>query len=411
MSKFWFVAINEYKRHVFKKKFLLAIFSLPLMLAVSIGAGMLAERSERNYDPLGYVDLSGVLADPLPIPEEYLDEDDVVELVAFETESQALQALENNDIQGFYLLPEDFLETRNVTLKYNNDEPGDNARDEFKLLLQVNLSAGMDQEAVNRILDGFDYTIHTPDRSRSFSENSIFSDLVLPLISGFILMFTLITSAGYLSTTVAEEKENRTIEILATSMSSNQFILGKVIGIVMVVGTQIGSWIVFLLGGIAIGKATLDFEWLQEATFDPGLLWMLVGILIPAFFFYAGLTIAISSTATETSEGQQAMGLVSMPLGFSYWFAALVVTNPNGSFATILGFIPFTAPTILPLRAAFTVVPAWQALTSIAILCVGSVFSIWLAARAYDMGMLRYGKRLRLTELLAGNRQKKQVES
>ena len=62
MNKFWFVAINEYKRHVFKKKFLLAIFSLPLLLAVSIGAGMLAESSDRNFDPLGYVDFSGVLA-------------------------------------------------------------------------------------------------------------------------------------------------------------------------------------------------------------------------------------------------------------------------------------------------------------------------------------------------------------
>lgn len=411
MSKFWFVAINEYKRHVFKKKFLLAIFSLPLMLAVSIGAGMLAERSERNYNPLGYVDLSGVLADPLPIPEEYMEDDDPVELVAFETESQALQALENNNIQGFFLLPEDFLETRDATLKYNNDEPGRNARQQFELLLQVNLSAGMNQETVSRILDGFDYTVHTPDRTRSFSEKSIFSDLVLPLISGFILMFTLITSAGYLSTTVAEEKENRTIEILATSMSSNQFILGKVVGIVMVVATQISSWILFLVGGIAIGKATLDYEWLQEATFDPGMLWMLLGILVPAFFFFSGLTIAISSTATETSEGQQAMGLVSMPLGFSYWFAAVVVANPNGSFATILSLIPFTAPTLLPLRAAFTVVPLWQVITSIAILSVGSVFSIWLAARAFDMGMLRYGKRLRLAELLAGNNQKKQVES
>ena len=220
-------------------------------------------------------------------------------------------------------------------------------------------------------------------------------------------MFTLITSAGYLSTTVAEEKENRTIEILATSMSSNQFILGKVVGIVLVVATQMSSWIIFLVGGIAIGKATLDLEWLTAARLDPGIILLLLGILLPAFFFYAGLVIAISSTATETAEGQQAMGLVSMPLAFSYWFAGVIIANPNSPFATVLSMFPFTAPTLMPLRAAFSVVPLWQSITCIAVLSVSAVFTIWLAARAFDMGMLRYGKRLRLTELLARNNAQK----
>lgn len=410
MNKFWFVAINEYKRHVFQKKFLLAILSLPALLVVSIGAGFLAERSDQNYAPLGYVDHAGVLADPQPISEEY-QEDKPVELVAFPEEREALAALEAGDIQAYYVLPDSFPEIRDVTLTYFQ-EPGRNATRQFRTLLQVNLAAGLDEEAVSRILDGVDFTIRTPDGSRSFSENSIFGDLVLPLVSGFLLMFTLITSAGYLSTAVAEEKENRTIEILATSMSSNQFILGKVVGIVMVVGTQITSWIVFLVGGVLIGKATLDFEWLADAQLDPGLILLLVGILVPAFFFYAGLTIAISSTATETSEGQQAMGLVSMPLGFSYWFAALVIANPNGAFATALSLIPFTAPSMMPLRAAFSVVPLWQSLASIGILALCAVFSVWLAARAYEMGLLRYGKRLRLAEVLASSiNHKKQVQS
>jgi ABC-2 type transport system permease protein len=150
-----------------------------------------------------------------------------------------------------------------------------------------------------------------------------------------------------------------------------------------------------------IGRATLDFEWLTNAHVDPGLILMLLGIMVPAFFFYAGLTIAISSTATETSEGQQAMGLVSMPLGFSYWFAAIVIANPNGAFATTLSLIPFTAPSMMPLRAAFSVVPLWQSLACIGIMSLCAVFTIWLAARAYEMGLLRYGKRLRLVEILA----------
>jgi ABC-2 type transport system permease protein len=410
MGKFWFVALNEYKRHVFQKKFLLAIFSLPALLAVSIGAGFLAEQSDKNFDPVGYVDMAGVLVNPLPVPEEF-QEDKQVELIPFSNEEQAMAALDAGEIQVYYLLPENFLETRDATLIFYQD-PGRNATKQFRTFLKINLSSGMDEEAVSRIIEMLDFTVRTPDGSRSFSENSIFSDLVLPLISGFLLMFTLITSAGYLSTAVAEEKENRTIEILATSMSSNQFILGKILGIVMVVGTQIGSWIIFLVGGVAIGKATLDFEWLNEARVDPGMILMLLGILVPSFFFFAGLTTAISSTATETSEGQQAMGLVSMPLGFSYWFAALVIENPNGTFAKILSLIPFTAPSMMPLRAAFSVVPPAEIIICIATLSVCAVFSIWLAARAFELGMLRYGKRLRLMEVITGSLNKnKQVQS
>jgi ABC-2 type transport system permease protein len=410
MGKFWFVALNEYKRHVFQKKFLLAIFSLPALLAVSIGAGVIAGRSDQNFDPLGYVDLSGKLADSLPVPEEF-QEDDQVEMIPFSNEEQAIEALDAGEIQAYYLLPEDFPENRDVTLSFYQ-EPGRNATKQFRTFVQVNLSAGMDEEAVRRIIEMLDFTVRTPDGSRSFSEDSIFSDLVLPIISGFLLMFTLITSAGYLSTAVAEEKENRTIEILATSMSSNQFILGKILGIVMVVATQIGSWIIFLVGGVAIGRATLDFEWLNEARVDPGMVLLLLGILVPSFFFFAGLTTAISSTATETSEGQQAMGLVSMPLGFSYWFAALVIANPDGTFARVLSLIPFTAPSMMPLRAAFSVVPLSEMILCIATLSICAVFSIWLAARAFELGMLRYGKRLRLMEVITDSlNHKKQVQS
>ena len=410
MGKFLFVAINEYKRHVFQKKFLLAIFSLPALLAVSIGAGFLAERSDKNFAPMGYVDLSGALANPIPIPEEY-QEDKQVELVPFENEDEAMKALDANEIQAYYLLPESFPDNQDVTLTFYQD-PGRNATKQFRTFVQVNLSAGIDEEAVSRIMNMLDFTVQTPDGSRSFSEDSIFSDLVLPLISGFLLMFTLITSAGYLSTAVAEEKENRTIEILATSMSSNQFILGKILGIVMVVATQIASWIIFLVGGVMIGKATLDYEWLANSHLDPGMILLLLGILVPSFFFFAGLTTAISSTATETSEGQQAMGLVSMPLGFSYWFAAIVIANPDGTFARVLSMIPFTAPSMMPLRAAFSVVPVLDMVISISALTICAVFSVWLAARAYEMGLLRYGKRLRLIEVISGSINiKKQVQS
>jgi ABC-2 type transport system permease protein len=123
-------------------------------------------------------------------------------------------------------------------------------------------------------------------------------------------------------------------------------------------------------------------------------------VFIPAFFFFSGIALTISSTVTESTEGQQAVGIIAMPVGFSYWFAALIITNPSSPVSIGLSLFPFTAPTLMPLRAAFGIVPLEQFLACIAILTVSAVFTIWLAARAYEMGMMQYGKRLRLGDLL-----------
>ena len=103
---------------------------------------------------------------------------------------------------------------------------------------------------------------------------------------------------------------------------------------------------------------------------------------------------------TDSSEGQQAVGLVSMPVGFSYWFAILIISNPNSPFSVGLSLFPFTAPTLMPLRFAVGIVPRGEVIACVVILTLCAMFSIWLAARAYEIGMMQYGKRIRFGELL-----------
>ena len=399
-NKFWFVAVNEYKRRVLNRKFLISLFSIPLLLGVSILAGFLASQSENSDEPVGYVDMAGVFADPQPIP-DFMENDDPVTFLAYADENAAKTALENGDIQAYYVLPADYEITRDVSLVYL-EEPGENAKDDFFDFLQANITADLPQEEVERALAGFDITVSTPDGKRSFGSNSVF-DLVLPILAGFLFTFVVSTSSGYLTAAVAEEKENRTIEVLTTSMSANQFIVGKVIGIVMVVATQLFSWLIFLIAAFFGARALFDFEWLQNAHFNFGLVGLLMLIFIPAYFFFAGITLTISSTVTETSEGQQMIGIVTMPVSFSYFFSMLIISNPSSPVSVLLSMIPFTAPTIMPIRAAVSNVPLGQMIASIAIIIVSAIFTIWLAARAYELGMLRFGKRLRLADLVRGN--------
>jgi ABC-2 type transport system permease protein len=102
---------------------------------------------------------------------------------------------------------------------------------------------------------------------------------------------------------------------------------------------------------------------------------------------------------TEASEAQQMTGMFSLPLAFSYWLAVLIIANPNSPLAITLSLIPFTAPTLMPMRVAFAVVPLEQILLSAAILFACAILAIWLAARAFELGMLRYGQRLSIRAL------------
>lgn len=400
-SKFWFVALHEYRKHVFQKKFLLAIFSVPLLLGVSMVAGFIASQINMDKSPLGYVDMPGVLVDPRPVPED-IRVSNPVELIPYENRQLADAALENGEIQAYYVIPPGYENSREVFLVYS-DEPGENARDHFFDFLQTNVTAGMPETVVTRAQEGFDLTVRSIDGKREFSESRILS-MLLPVIFGFMFTFVLTSGSGYLSNAVTEEKENRTIEVLATSMSANQFIFGKVIGIVAVIFTQVASWVLFFVAAFFGARAMFDFEWLDSATFDLRTILLLVLVFIPAFFFFAGIALTISSTVTESSEGQQMIGIIGMPIGFSYWFAAIIVTNPSSPLSVALSMFPFTAPTLMPLRLAFGIVPLEQLLGSIGILAVSAIFTIWLAARAYELGMMQYGKRLRLGELLRSSR-------
>jgi len=136
MSKLWLVALNEYKRNVFKKSFILALLSVPLMVGFTVGLGLIMTSLEENDAPVGYVDYAGFLENPLPAPVDRSDKP--IEFIPYKTESEARQALEAEEIQAYYVLASDFGETSQVELLYLK-EPGRNATQQFYDFIQINL--------------------------------------------------------------------------------------------------------------------------------------------------------------------------------------------------------------------------------------------------------------------------------
>jgi ABC-2 type transport system permease protein len=161
--------------------------------------------------------------------------------------------------------------------------------------------------------------------------------------------------------------------------------------------TQMIIWGIFVLLGLFIGKNYL--EWLQNVRIEWDLVVLMLLLMFPAFVMVSALMAAIGATVTEAREGQQVVGLISLPIWIPYLLIMPIMESPNSPLAVAFSLFPLTAPLTIVLRSGFTIIPTWQIILSLVVLFLSALGALWLAGRAFRLGMLRYGKRLRLKEL------------
>jgi len=244
-----------------------------------------------------------------------------------------------------------------------------------------------------------------PGGGREFDERMILGNFI-PAFAGAAFIMLLLMLSGYLMSAVAEEKENRTMEIVVTSISPNQLMAGKVLGISAVALTQIVAWSVLIGLAIEVGGRQLGVGVLQGLSLNPQLITQLAIVGVPTFVTFAALMVALSATVAGAHEAQQFTGLFALPMWAPYWLAVVIIQDANGPLATGLSFFPLTALSTFSLRIVFTPVPFWQVAAIALVQVVCAAGAIWLAARAFRLGMLRYGQRLRWRELFATGRRR-----
>jgi ABC-2 type transport system permease protein len=396
MSKLWLVALHEYRRHVFTRRFIFGLLSVPLVIILMVGLIFLIISMENNTTPIGYVDHSGLLSDPLPAPTPTAP-DRPVPMIPFAIESDARAALNAGRIQAYYVLPADYRTSGSLRVVHI-DQLKSTASQQFYAFLGANLLKGQDPAIAARLVKGADVTVQSADGSRSLSSSDWFS-FVFPVLAGIGFIIAMFTAGGYLMQAVVEEKENRTMEVIITSVSSDQFMAGKIVGDTCVGLTQIVAWLLLIILPILVGRSTVPF--LQTLRLSSQTLAVLAFIILPSFVLVAALMAAIGATVTEAREGQQMTGLISLPIWIPYMLIGLLMGSPNSSLSLTLSLIPLTAPVAMLVRDGLTILPVWQIALSSAIQILCAVAAIWLAGRAFRLGMLRYGKRLTWRELFA----------
>ena len=395
MNKFWLICKYEYLRHVRRRRFLFALMSLPLMILLMIGAGILAVWAEYDNRPIGYVDETGTLAQVRQVPPEPGEWFPDPLMRSFANETAARAALDNKETQGYYVLQAQYLNdgsARFVTIGQAKSA----TESAFKRFLRYNLVNGQPAVVAQRLVEGPVLEIRSLGGTRSMGENVIFS-LLFPMVIGILFLLVINTSGSYLVGALVEEKENRTMEIMVTSVSADQMMAGKVVGNLAVGLTELLVWIAFGLVTLAFLRA--NPAQMGSFNLDAGYLFLSFFTLLPAFVMVAGLMAAAGATASDTREAQQIAGMFTLPVVVPFWLIVPLMESPNSPLSVGLSLFPLTAPISLTMRAAFTDVPAWQIGLSLGLLVVCAVGAIWVAGRVFRLGMLRYGKRITLREI------------
>jgi ABC-2 type transport system permease protein len=399
MKKLWRVARYEYVRNVFKRSFILALLSVPLVIALNVGVGFLMESMDDSDGAIGTVDHAGLLADPIPAPVD--DSDDPLAFIPFETEEEAQAALEEGRIQAYAVIAADYFESRRVDLRWYREEPKSNVFRQLYDTIQINLLADIPPEIAHRAAARDDVVVRSLDGSREFSSSGPTLEILLPLFISVAFLFLFLMSSGYLMQAITDEKENRTMEILTTSVSPTQLIGGKVLGIVAISLTQLVVWIGIAVLGIVIARAA-GLAWFEDFSLNWSAILSMVIIAIPSYVLGAALMTAIGATVTSAQEGQSMSAIFFILYGLPFYLVAVVTNNPHSLVSVGLSFIPLSALTMVALRNTFASVPAWQVAAAAAAQALYAVGAIWLAGRALRLGMLRYGQRIQWRQLLKG---------
>jgi ABC-2 type transport system permease protein len=351
--------------------------------------------------PTGLVDESGLFT---PLPAKFADD-----YAVFPDDASARAALLAGDVNGYVVIPADYLATGDVQ-GYAVGGFFDSVRidsDDLRDLLVYGLLAGQVDDAVfARVNDPVDLTPTMLDAQGQVSSRpdlgSMVAGFLIPYIISIFLIISIFTGSSYLLRSVSEEKETRVIEVVLSSVTATELLAGKVLGLgalgLLQVLVWLGSTAVFT-GGLGVLVAGLVVI-LNPVVFALSLIYFLLGYLL-----FGTLMASAGSLGTTQRESQQMAGLFSFSAAVPFMANSLIFANPNGPIPRFLSMFPLTAPTAMMLRLPLTTVSPLDIAISLGGLIITIPLAVWGGAKVFRMGLLLYGKRPGLRQIFRALRQ------
>lgn len=430
MNKIGLIIKREYFTRVKKRSFIIMTFLGPILLAaIYIIPILLAIHGDNERRTIAIVDQSHWF-----------------ERQFSDTKTQSFVRLDDISIdstkklvqEGQYdialFIPETQLNIPSSAVVYSMKQVPMNVESHIKevmkneIQVQKLLASGVDPDILEQIKTDVSLTVIRMDEEGGEKETFSEIQFIIGMFLAILIYFFIMMFGGQVMQGVAEEKSNRIIEVIVSSVKPFQLMMGKIIGVSLVALTQFMMWIL-LTGAIylgfsaavgisspeAIGAGTVMTQEINSSnimnnesvqsivnivkSIDFGAI--IIGFMIffiLGYLLYATLFAAIGSIVEDNTDSQQFTLPVTVPLLIAMFSAIYVVNNPDGSLALWMSMIPFTSPVVMMVRIPFGV-PIWQVIISAVLLLGTFVAMTWVAAKIYRTGILMYGKKLSYKEI------------
>jgi len=395
MSKIQLVARHEIVKTVTRPSFLFTAFGIPLIsFLIIMGVSFLGSRSagtspgKPSTDAQGYVDPGGlieVIPDDLP-PGRFVGYDD---------EASARQALEAEEIVGYYLIPEDYVYGGDLVYVDPDANPFKSSGEQWPVrwLLSVNLLDG-DVDLAGRVWRPMDLKVTALSAEQRRDDDNP-ATFFVPYATMMILYFITLMASSLLMNSVTDEKKNRVMEILMLSVSPQQMLTGKIVGLGATGLFQAVIWIGTGFVLLRVAGQALNLPPGFELPFSIvlwGILFFLLGYAV-----YASLMAGLGALVADTREGSQATFVIIMPMLIPLFFIGVIIQEPNAPLATLLSLFPLTAPGTMMARLAAGGVPFWQPPLAAGLLLLTAFFIVRAVAGMFRAQTLLSGQSFTLS--------------
>ena len=435
MSNIWLITQREYITRVKSKTFLLTTFITPIGFLLFFGlVAFIMSRGSDNQRNIVISDPSGLLAGDLKLRDN----------ISYEFSSSDLETLKQSYADGnsdgvLYVPPviNDSISNYDVVF-YSDERLGlDEIRSiesgiDKKMRAYKVAALNLDEEKIAMLRTDVDIDLQSvKDTEKEISTESTKIGAIMGIGIAYIMFFLIFLYGAQVMRSVMEEKINRIVEVLISSVKPFDLMMGKILGVGAVGLTQIIAWMIILLVGFLVAGSVLGFGGdMPDVSQVPGMdqaelasvmseqqklvnstmteigklnWWVILPLLI--FYFltgylaYAALFAAVGSAVGEDINEAQSLTLpIMMPLMLAFYMGFSAMNAPNGSIGVWGSIIPLTSSIVMPVRLPVEP-PVWQILLSVVLLIAFVLAMVWLAAKIYRVGILMYGKKASFKEL------------
>ena len=432
MSNISIIIQREFNERVRKKSFIITTLLMPLlMVALMAAPALIMQFSRGDEKRIAVIDESGLVAPRLESDEE----------LRFEPTDLTIEEARRTltDRFGVLRIGGDILENPSDVKLYANSSSSlsveSSITDQIERILEAEKLKRYNIDNLQQILDEVKTTVTLQtfrnDKSQEEETHAQSSTVatVTGYVLGFILYMFLLIYGQMVMQSVIEEKNNRVLEVMVSSVRPFDLMMGKILGIASVAVVQVAIWGVLICGiGAAVMPHLMPSDVMASAQamqqgmpdaaaasgMDPEMLQAVAAItdlgyivrifvclllfVFGGYLFYSAMFAAVGSAVDNVQDASQLQTPITLPIILALLMMFAVIRDPNSQMAFWFSVIPFTSPIVMIVRIPYDI-PLWEIALSLAVLYASFVGMVWCAAKIYRVGIFMYGKKPTLGEL------------